>query len=76
MVSLLVIVWDQGAPGSITHRTPLVIESNRAVYFEEDTDTSQGPREIIFREERVIIPILVASGQEYDPLIDQNPEAA
>ena len=35
--------------------TTRVIESDRAVYFEDDTDTSQGPREIVFREECIII---------------------
>ena len=54
--------------------TTRVIESDRAIYFKEDIDTSQEPREIGFREECVFIPILVASTQVYDPLIDQNSE--
>ena len=51
-----------------------VTESNRAIYFRRDTYTSQGPRKIIFKEERVIVPIPVASAPMYDSLIDQNPE--
>ena len=50
--------------------TTRVIELDRAIYFEEDTDTSQGPEEIVFREEHVIIPIPIDSAKEYDPLID------
>ena len=64
--------WSRGSRFYCPSHTTRVIESDRATYFEEDTDTSQGPREIIFRKERVIIPIPVASAQVYNPLIDQN----
>ena len=67
-------MWDQEVLDSIAHYTPPVIESYRVVYFEEDIDTSQGPREIVFREERVIILIPVAFAPLHDPMIDQNPE--
>ena len=41
--------------------TTRVIELDRAIYFEDDTGTSQGPREIVFKEHLVFIPMPIAS---------------
>ena len=50
-----------------------VIESNRAVYFENEFCSSQVSREIVFKEERIFIPVPVASAFDYEPAIDQIP---
>ena len=34
-----------------------VIESDRAIYFEDDTGTSQGPREIVLKGHLIFIPM-------------------
>ena len=36
--------------------------SDRAISFEDDTGTSQGLREIVFKEHLIFIPIPIASG--------------
>ena len=41
--------------------TTRVIKSNQAIYFEDDIDTSQGIREIVFKEHPIFILVLVAS---------------
>ena len=38
-----------------------MIESDRAIYFEDDIVTSQGRREIVFKEHPDFIPVLIAS---------------
>ena len=38
-----------------------------------NTSTSKGPREIVFRKEHIIIPILVSSAPMTGLMIDQNP---
>ena len=38
-----------------------MIESDRAIYFEDDTSTIQGLREIVFKEHLVFIPVSIAS---------------
>ena len=65
-------VGSRGSKFYCPSHTNRIIESDRAIYFEEDTNRNQGPREIIFREECVIIPNLVASAQVYNPLIDHK----
>ena len=52
-----------------------MIESNRAIYFEDDTGTSQGPREIVFKEHLFFIPMLIASAPISSLIIDQHPIA-
>ena len=52
-----------------------VIKSDKADYFEDDTGTSQGPKEIVFKEECIIIPIDVASAPLTRHMIDQDPMA-
>ena len=50
--------------------TTRVIESNRAIYFEDDTSTSQGPREIVFKEHIVFILMSIASAPISSPVVD------
>ena len=52
-----------------------VIESNRAIYFEDDIGTSQGPREIVFKEHPVFIPVPISSAPISNPVVDQHPVA-
>ena len=47
-----------------------VIESNRAIYFEDDTGTSQEPREVVFKEHLFFIPMPIASASISSPIID------
>ena len=49
-----------------------MIESNRAIYFEDDTDTSQEPREIMFKEHLVFILMPVASTLISSSIVDQH----
>ena len=55
--------------------TTKVIESDRVIYFEDDTDTSQGPKEILFREHPIVVPMPVASTPTVSPTVDQHPVA-
>ena len=50
--------------------TTRVIDSNRAIYFEDDKGTSQGPREIVFKEHLIFIPVPIASISISSPIID------
>ena len=49
-----------------------MIELDLAIYFEDDTGTSQGPREILFKEHPVFIPVLMASFPISSFVIDQH----
>ena len=68
-MSLLVIMY--GVNGLFPVAYHRVIKLGRVIYFDDDTYASQGPREIVFREERVIVPIPVASAPMYDSLISR-----
>ena len=57
--ALLVIVWDEE-----------VLGTNRAIYFENDTGTSQGLREIVFKEHLVFILVPIASTQISSLVVD------
>ena len=50
--------------------TTRVIESNQVIYFEDDTGPSQGPREIVFKEHPVFIPLSIASALISSPIVD------
>ena len=50
--------------------TARVIESDRVIYFEDDTGISQGPREIMFKEHPVYIPMPIASTSISSPIVD------
>ena len=65
-------VGSRGSKFYCPSHTTRVIESDIIVYFKEDTSTSQEPIEIVFNEERIIIPIHVASAPVTGPTIDQN----
>ena len=61
MDTLLVIVSDQEVLGFFcSSHTTRVIVSDRVIYFEDDTSISQGPREIVFKEHLVFIPVPIA----------------
>ena len=52
--------------------TTRVIESDRAIYFEDDTGTSQGPREIVFKEHPFFIHVSIAPAPISSPVVDQH----
>ena len=56
--------------------TTKVIDSNRAICFEDDTSTSQGPKEIVFKEHLVYILVPITSTPMTSPTIDQHLVAA
>ena len=60
-----------------THQshTTRVIKSYRAIYFEDDTGKSLGPREIVFKEHLVFILVPIASASISNPVVDQHPIA-
>ena len=47
-----------------------VIESDRAIYLKDDTNTSQGLRDIVFKEHLVFIPMPIASTLISSPVVD------
>ena len=49
--------------------------SNRDIYFEDDTGTSQGPREIVFKEHPVFIHVSISSAPISSPIVNQHPVA-
>ena len=55
--------------------TTKVIESDRAIYFEDNTGTSQGPREIVFKEHPFFIHVPITSTPISSPVVDQHPVA-
>ena len=52
--------------------TTRVIDSYQAIYFEDDTGTSPGSKEIVFKEHRVFIPMPIASTLISSPVVDQH----
>ena len=52
--------------------TTRVIELDRAIYFEDDIGTSQGPREIVFKEHLVFIPVPIAPTPISSRVADQH----
>ena len=47
-----------------------MIESNRAIYFEDDTDTSQGIREIVFKDYPVFIHVPINHALIFSPVVN------
>ena len=45
------------------------------IYYEDDTSTSQRPREIVFKEHPVFIPMTIASAPISSPVVDEHPIA-
>ena len=52
--------------------TTRVIESDRPMYFEDDIGTSQGLREVVFKEHIVFILVPIASALISNPVVDQH----
>ena len=52
-----------------------MIESYRAIYFVDAIGTSQGPREIMFKEHPIFIHVPIVSTMISSPIVDQHPVA-
>ena len=65
-------VGSRGSRFYCPSHTTRVIESNRAIYFENDIGASQGPREIVFKEHPTFIPVPSASTPISSPVVDQG----
>ena len=65
-------VRSRGSRFYYTLHTIRVIESDRDIYFEDDTSTSQGPREIVFKAHPVFIPVPIASASIFSPVVNQH----
>ena len=52
--------------------TTRVIELDRNIDFEDDTSTSQGPREIVFKEHHVFILVLITSVPISSLVVEQH----
>ena len=65
-------VGSRGSKFYCLLHTIRVIELDRAIYFEDDTGTSQGPREIVFKEHLVFILVFIASAPISSPIVDQH----
>ena len=53
-------VGSRGSKFYCLSHTTRVIESNRAIYFEDDTGTSQEAREIVLKKHLVFIHVPIA----------------
>ena len=68
-------IGSRGSRFFCPSHTTRIVESNRAVYFEDDFgfDDSNGPREPQFREESVfILSIFVRDRDVIDPVVDES----
>ena len=45
------------------------------IYFEDDTGTSHGPRETVFKEQPIFIHVHIVSAPISSPVVDQHPIA-
>ena len=68
-------VGSRGSRFYCPSHTIRVIESDRAIYFENDIGTRQGPREIVFKEHPIFIPVPISSSPISSPIVDQHPVA-
>ena len=68
-------VGSRGSRFYCLSHTTRVIESDRAIYFEDNTGTSQGLREIVFKEHQVFIHVPIVSTIISSPVVDQHPVA-
>ena len=70
-------IGSRGSRFYCPSHTTRVIESDRAIYFEDEFGSSQGSREIMFREELVYVPVPAACASIYDrtddPVTEQIP---
>ena len=65
-------VGSRGSKFYYLSHTTIVIESDRAIYFEDDTGTSQRPREIMFQEHPIFILMPIASASISSPVVHQH----
>ena len=63
-------VGSRGSKFYCPSHTTRVIESNRVIYFEDDTSTSQGPREIVFNEHPIFIHVPITSAPISSPVVN------
>ena len=63
-------VGSRGSRFYFPSHTTRVIESDRVIYFEDDTGTSQRLREIVFKEYPIFIPMSIASAPISRPIVD------
>ena len=68
-------MWDQEVPSFIARCTTRAIELDQAIRFEDNTGTSQGPKEIVFKEHPIFIPVPIASTLISSHVVDQHPVA-
>ena len=68
-------VGSRGSRFYCPSHTTRVNELDRAIYFGDDIDTSQGPREIAFKEHLVFIHVHISSVSISSPIADQHPIA-
>ena len=61
---------SRGSRFYCSSHTTRVIELDRTIYFEDDTGTSQGPREIMFKDRLVFILVPIASAPISNPVVD------
>ena len=65
-------VGSRGSRFYCPSHTIRVIESDRAIYFEDDIGTSKGRRKIVFKELPVFIPVPIAFTPISSPVVDQH----
>ena len=65
-------VGSRGSKFYCPSHTIKVIELDRAIYFENDTSISQGPREIVLKAHPVFIFVLIASTPISSTVVDQH----
>ena len=65
-------VESRGSRFYCSSHTTRVIESDWAIYFEDDIGTSQGPRAIVFKEHLVFILVLIASASIFSFVVYQH----
>ena len=65
-------VGSRGSRFYCPSHTIRAIESNRAIYFKDNSGTSQGPREIVLKEHPVFIPMPIASSLISSPVVYQH----
>ena len=66
-------VGSRGFRFYCSSHTTRVIESDQAIYFEDDIGTNQGPRENVFKEHLVCILMPIASSPISSLVVDQHP---
>ena len=65
-------VGSRGSRFYCKSHTTRVIESNQAIYFEDDIGTCQGPRGIVFKEHLVFITMPIAFAPIFSPVVHQH----